>query len=255
MALKDLLRQRLGADFEDLRAVLPTGPGTFDQRDARTAPFIVVHHTVGPADQTWHSIATFHTSTREWPGIGYHFGIRLAKVAYLGDVNTIRANVWGRNHEVIGIALTGDYQNVALPNDYVSALQRLVRTLDEFFGHEKQVVGHQQVALAGHGTVCPGVHLMSVLPTIRQIGSPEGEEFRQALVAEAARQQRVQLNPGAAIQRLILRDGFWVTSHEFDFTWGAATYVAQRAERPSDGAVRVYYVVRGGPLDVKWVPR
>lgn len=58
----------------------------------------------------------------------------------------------------------------------------------------------------------------------------------RALLALAATKQAIQLNPAAGLQKSIAADGFWPTSGEFD----SAAGVAQRAEHPATGEVRVY---------------
>jgi hypothetical protein len=61
------------------------------------------------------------------------------------------------------------------------------------------------------------------------------------MLREAELRQLIRLNPNAAIQKRIFYDGFTPTSEEFSVGLVGATYVGQRAERLSDGKVRVYY--------------
>jgi uncharacterized membrane protein YgcG len=77
----------------------------------------------------------------------------------------------------------------------------------------------------------------------------------QALLAAGQQHQVIQLNPQAALQRAILGAGFVPTSAEFEVGHGGASYVAQRAERLSDGAVRVYFVLKGDWGNVQYVTR
>jgi hypothetical protein len=69
--------------------------------------------------------------------------------------------------------------------------------------------------------------------------------LRESLLGEAQRRQVLKLNPQAALQSVMLRDGFIPTSEEFPLSHAGQSYVAQRAERLSDGAVRVYYCLHG----------
>lgn len=67
-------------------------------------------------------------------------------------------------------------------------------------------------------------------------GTPPMNDADRALLALAATKQAIQLNPAAGLQKSIAADGFWPTSGEFD----SAAGVAQRAEHPTSGEVRVY---------------
>jgi hypothetical protein len=209
--------------YEDLRQTLPRR-GDYGRRRLESVRYIAVHHTAGPAAQAWQSIARFHTGTRGWPGIGYHIGIRLGQVAYLGDVSTTRANVWGRNHEVIGIAMTGDYQNVALPHEYVVALRAVVEALDRGLGRQLTVSGHRDLALPGHGTVCPGRFAAAALASAR--AAPP------ATTADSVDWRKVVWWLEEA-QRRLEREGYWSES-----SWIAAEYVRDALAKlglPYDG--------------------
>jgi hypothetical protein len=78
--------------------------------------------------------------------------------------------------------------------------------------------------------------------------------FAEALQEECSAHQVIFLNPNAALQKRLLADGFVPTSNEFEMQYDGTVYVAQRAERLSDGAVRGYYVVKGQWSNVKWMP-
>lgn len=67
-------------------------------------------------------------------------------------------------------------------------------------------------------------------------GTPPMNAADAALLALAATKQAIQLNPAAGLQKAIAADGLWPTSGEFD----SAAGVAQRAEHPATGEVRVY---------------
>lgn len=83
-------------------------------------------------------------------------------------------------------------------------------------------------------------------------GEPTGD-LAEELRAAAAHYQVMRLNPVAALQKVILRDGFVPTSEEFPLTNGGVSYVAQRAEHLGDGVVRVYYAVTGRWSEVYFV--
>lgn len=83
--------------------------------------------------------------------------------------------------------------------------------------------------------------------------SPPAQGFNAALQAACTEHQCIQLNPAAALQKHLLADGFVPTSNEFDFNYGGVAYIAQRAERLGDGAVRGYYVPRTNFGTVFWL--
>ena len=51
----------------------------------------------------------------------------------------------------------------------------------------------------------------------------------------------IRLNRSAALQRAIQRDGFWAAGNEGPLGYNGLAYVAQVAEQPASGEVRVYY--------------
>jgi hypothetical protein len=59
----------------------------------------------------------------------------------------------------------------------------------------------------------------------------------------------------AALQKAIFRDGFVPNSPEFQINFGGSRYVGQRAERLSDGLVRVYYARLDDLANVQHVER
>jgi hypothetical protein len=73
------------------------------------------------------------------------------------------------------------------------------------------------------------------------------------LLSEANKRVAVSLNPSAAIQKVIFAQGFVPNSAEFTLTHDGVDWVCQRAERLSDGTVRVFYVKKGDWGNVKWV--
>jgi soluble lytic murein transglycosylase-like protein len=79
-------------------------------------------------------------------------------------------------------------------------------------------------------------------------------DLEALLLHEAEQRVAIQFNPQAA-QRVIFAQGFVPNSPEFEVAEGEATYVAQRAERLSDGVVRVFYVKMGDWGNVRFVER
>ena len=155
--LVELLQAELGANFDDIRAEL-TQTGEYDKRPNEGINYQVIHHTgTGTTSQTYsNTIARYHVEQNGWPAIGYHFLIYAHKVRYVGSLDTSRANVRGRNPEVIGIALVGDYTENWPAASVLSLCKRLCDALDGYLGRRIPRVGHRDVALPGHGTACPG---------------------------------------------------------------------------------------------------
>jgi hypothetical protein len=72
-----------------------------------------------------------------------------------------------------------------------------------------------------------------------------GNDLASALLAEGERQQVMQFNPNAALQKRIFADGFVPNSAEFAVTLEATTFAVQRAEHLRTGVVRAYFVRAG----------
>jgi hypothetical protein len=84
---------------------------------------------------------------------------------------------------------------------------------------------------------------------------PNPTDLRTVLLAAGERHQLIQFNPQAALQKVIFPDGFCINSPEFDVTLDGVTYRGQRAERLSDGAVRVYFAELGQWHLVRYVQK
>ena len=255
-----MLAAEFGATYSDLRGSLPRNPngeyGDFSRRALGNVDMLAIHHTVGDRADSWQKIAQTHISGRGWAGIGYHIGIRLGQVAYLGDANLARACCADQNHRVLCVVLTGNYEVEQVDPADAAALRRVVALIQRWsmqtLGRPLKVLGHREVP--GQATACPGSHL---LPLVHQLAAggatpaPVPAINTPALMTEADRLQTVRLNPASALQRAITRDGFVPTSDEFK----SQGLVAQRAERLTDGTVRVYYVRPGDWAAVHFAER
>ena len=143
-----------------------------------TTRLLVLHHTLGPADQTIEAIRAFHTRPksedgRGWNDIGYHFLVRQGEVHVGRPVWAVGAHAAGRlptgqvvgcNGLSIGIALVGTYSDASPPGpEQMDALCSLVTDLRARY-HESdlRVVDHRtamaELGLPGH-TTCPGLDL------------------------------------------------------------------------------------------------
>ncbi len=155
--LVQLLSAEFGDKFDDIRAEL-AHTGEYDPRPLGGIKYQVIHHTgTGTTPQTYsNTIARYHVESNGWPAIGYHFLVYPHKVRYVGSLDTERANVWGRNAEIIGIALVGDFSTEVPADSTLDLCQRLCDLLDGYLVRAVPRVGHRDVALPDHGTECPG---------------------------------------------------------------------------------------------------
>jgi len=84
---------------------------------------------------------------------------------------------------------------------------------------------------------------------------PKHNSLKETLLWHAAKNQVIQFNPDAALQKRIFADSFVPNSPELEVSFGDVAYAAQRAEHMGTGEVRVYYVRRGWWNDVFYVTR
>jgi len=145
-----------GYEVIDLRANLPKADD-YPQRELSAIKYLVIHHSAVAVDSTAESIARYHVEQLGWPGIGYQWIVHQdGRTEYCQDISRASYNVAGRNGEVIGICLPGDWTSHAPPEAQLIAARRLVAEIQYALGWFVPVVGHSDVALAGYGTACPG---------------------------------------------------------------------------------------------------
>ena len=121
---------------------------------------IAAHH-VG-AVSTVEATAAFHTRPidrggRGWPTIGYCAFIDMDGTTYICNaLETASYHVAGRNHELLGVVLNGNFMTVWPTDAQIAAFNRLHSRLEAKLGHALPVDGHKGWALPGHATTCPG---------------------------------------------------------------------------------------------------
>lgn len=80
-----------------------------------------------------------------------------------------------------------------------------------------------------------------------ELGGKEEEQvvipavLEQVMAIAADENQIVHLDSNASLQKQMQADGFVPTSNEYGVTHDGKTYMAQRADHPDTGEVRVYY--------------
>ncbi len=142
--------------------------------------------------------------------------------------------------------LLGDYAQQRKWYAWQVSNDRYVVGLTSFGENSVDPTWHSFSALFDTGMTDKIIQAESTLPLWHHAGGPAVPNMLDStMLAEGAAHQTVKLNPNAAIQRVILNDGFVPTSGEFDVTYGGVSHVAQRAERLDTGEVRVYYAAKG----------
>lgn len=170
--------------FVDMRAeLIAFASGDFGPREITPECVFVLHYWgCPPLEQGVHeaAMATFHHHfvTNGYTNIGYSHLVSWpdGAVAYVGDVFTARANVAGRNHLAIGICVEGNLEG-DIPPAVVEGVRcaigsirsEVVRRLGDKgqFVYGLPLYGHQEFALPGHGTACPGPGGMQIIRELR----------------------------------------------------------------------------------------
>lgn len=252
-----LLKTAFGAAFVDLRASLPrnTSVPWFGKRDLAAVTEIVVHHTAGSGALSWATVAQYEMNAHPtWPGIAYSIGISPAgTVSLLADIDEKRGATGNSlvNATAFQVCCGGNFENDTPTAAMLAALQKLFATLSTFSGKALKVIGHRDVP--GDQTACPGAHLYAAL--FAPSAPPTAGPSAAALLAAGDKYQVLRLNPSAALQQRIYRDGFAITSDEFLLLLGGVSYVCQRAEELHSGTVRIYFAVVGDWANVKFVEK
>ncbi|XP_067275554.1 peptidoglycan recognition protein 5 [Pseudorasbora parva] len=132
---------------------------------------VVVHHTALPqprdiVPQLAH-IQRMHMQERGFDDIGYNFLISGDGVVYEGrGWGIVGAHAKDHNSYSVGIALMGNFNDELPSSASLLALLRLLHT-GVLHGHVRpnfELIGHRDVAK----TECPGEHLYSQLPKLRE---------------------------------------------------------------------------------------
>jgi hypothetical protein len=129
-------------------------------------------------------IDQYHVSI-DYGGFAYHAcGFPSGRAYQTGDFDGARAHVWGRNHELLGWVLIGDYQDQLPSASGLAAAAECERAFNAYLGREVPLKGHRDWALPGHGTACPG-RVRERLSTIRNLAKEDDmtpEEIEQAVL-------------------------------------------------------------------------
>jgi len=122
-------------------------------RDIGGISSIVVHHSAG--SMGFRSIAGYHVNVRDWPGIGYTYGVHHGQAWRLNDIKTKCYNVSRTNSKIIGIVMVGNYEREEPTRENLKALDDIIMNIRNILG-PLPVKGHREYK----ATLCPGKHLM-----------------------------------------------------------------------------------------------
>lgn len=248
--LATMLRERLGSRFVDVRSRYESNYGYADSNAMR---YLAIHHSASGRETTLDAIEREHKGNG-WAGIGYHAIVRLGMLYLVSSPDKERAHTYGRNREALGVCVTGNYAYGQLPADEdLAVLRSFVATLDEYYGHKKELVGHSQIALQGHGTACPGNALLTMLPTLRQGGNTDNTAALEAAIEAALEAEHtvrgLRFNPGASLWKAAgVPGGYLPSTNEIDIQVGGVTYIGQRYENGQQSRDRLYvYAPKANP--------
>lgn len=171
--------------------------GNYRRRRQRTN-FIVVHHAAAVYSESRgiddvRAVAAFHTAPaplgRGWPGIGYTIALAeqfsggpIARYN-LSDYDLERAHVFGRNDVAIGVSCLTNFTGIP-EQKWVLALAEVIAELCRRYP-DARIVGHREIALAGHETACPGPRWIDWKP--RLLGLVETMALPQPNIRLAAK--------------------------------------------------------------------
>lgn len=142
---------------------------------------LVVHHTAGKVlgdgrdpIERMRAIYKYHSDSRGWGDIGYHYVIDENGQIYegrAGGKHVVGGHVYCHNVSTLGIALMGNFEIEKPSQPQVKSLQWLLNYLSKSYSLDisKDVIfhGREQKPIVGHrdlvSTACPGYYLYSVL--------------------------------------------------------------------------------------------
>ena len=156
----------------------------------------VIHHTGEVIDEErnpneiMRAIYAFHTLTRGWGDVGYHYVIDSKGNIYegrAGGPEIVGAHTAYYNVNTIGVALMGNFEREKPTHAQLEVLTLLLADhanrfdidpegKSKFLGQTSyNISGHRDVARRGHGTACPGKNLHDKLSWIRKETATKAE--------------------------------------------------------------------------------
>lgn len=230
-------------------------------RQRNTVQYIVVHSTETPSGGT--PEGTLAYLVRNDRGVSCHELVLPGPQVY-----RMAPDSWAAHH--VGFATLPDgasgmlanrktwgiegYQvvgSVVAPEIHAVLVERVVAACKRFGLPSARVLGHREVDTQGKRDP-RGIGMdefrREVAIALGEVSAPRrevDEQLRALMLQWGEKLQTIRLNPNAALQKRILRDGLVPASPEFRLGVGGVIYAAQRAERVGDGLVRVYFTPEG----------
>ncbi|KAM3875326.1 peptidoglycan recognition protein 5 [Diretmus argenteus] len=137
-----------------------------------SAQRVVIHHTAlkncngfRECVEQLVNIQTMHMTERDFDDIGYNFLVGGDGTVYEGrGWGVIGAHSKGNNHDSVGIALMGNFNNDTPSPEAMSSVKQLLRSgvSGGFLHPEFTLLGHRDLA----NTECPGRKLYAALPRL-----------------------------------------------------------------------------------------
>jgi hypothetical protein len=157
------LREEFGSQYANVISSMPVNPNV--SRGAFNVPGatgIAVHHTASTG--TFLQAAQYHAFGNDpargktpWYSIAYTVGVGWnGRVFLLKPVEWVGNHVWGMNERLLSVVVAGDLTARKPTDQEVDAVARVCKVYEKVLGRSLVVKGHNDWALAGHGTSCPG---------------------------------------------------------------------------------------------------
>ena len=165
----------------------------------QTTRKFIVHHTGEVTDETrdpmelMRAIYYYHTITRGWGDIGYHYVIDKQGNIYegrAGGATMVGAHTSLHNVGSVGISLMGNFEYEEPTANQLKVLTLVLADHANRFNvdpaarsywlgtNSYNVSGHNDVARQGYGTACPGKNLSVLLPEIRKKAKALATSFK-----------------------------------------------------------------------------
>jgi hypothetical protein len=127
---------------------------------------LILHHTATGPEARVADIQAMHMRTRGYADIGYHYLIGADGVIAAGrPVNVRGAHTGGHNTGSIGVALIGNFEQIAPTDAQLISLGRLAQALINDFWLAR-LGGHRDFQPGA--TVCPGANFWPQVPVLAE---------------------------------------------------------------------------------------
>ncbi|XP_026168146.1 peptidoglycan recognition protein 5 [Mastacembelus armatus] len=140
-----------------------------------SAQRVVIHHTALPSfkgltecKNQLVSIQRIHVKERGFDDIGYNFLVGGDGTLFEGrGWGVVGAHTKGHNHDSLGIAFMGNFNNDTPSKEAISSVKKLLQSgvSQGFLRQDFVLLGHRDLG----STECPGEKLYAALPKLREV--------------------------------------------------------------------------------------